>query len=225
MLPPYFFCTPFLIRFGVFLAKATQCIHYCLSRIVQVEYQGQTWNMRIVERKLLIDTSYCILHRLELKYLLCTIFAQCSSSSSLTLKKWELITWNLYRSSRSSYELLLSNTVDECLQRLIAKKIFKLKIEAHPVNVGHYMAFKHCISFVTYLAAIFGCDQFRITPDSVSKLLCTAIWNSCAVIFKYEQTPFPRTVYWFRPAALHRIWLGTCCFVPMSYFYSQINDW
>ena len=40
---------------------------YC-SRIVQVGYQGQTLNTRILERKLLIDTSYHIQHRLELKY-------------------------------------------------------------------------------------------------------------------------------------------------------------
>ena len=58
-------------------------------------------------------------------------------------------------------------SVTQCLQRKIAKKIFKLKIEAHPVNAGHYMAFKHCISFAIYLAANFGHNQFRITPDFV----------------------------------------------------------
>ena len=30
------------------------------------------------------------------------------------------------------------------------------------------MAFKHCISFATDLAAKFGCNRFRITPDIVS---------------------------------------------------------
>ena len=54
-------------------------------------------------------------------------------------------------------------------------KIFKLKIEARPVNAGHLMAFKHHISFATDLAANFGCDQSRITPDIVSKLLRAAI--------------------------------------------------
>ena len=29
----------------------------------------------------------------------------------------------------------------------------------------------------------------------------------------------------FRPAALHRIQFGTCYFVPMSYFYSETNEW
>ena len=33
------------------------------------------------------------------------------------------------------------------------------------------MAFKHHISFATYMAANFGCNQFRITPDIVPKLL------------------------------------------------------
>ena len=70
------------------------CIQDCSSQIVQVEYQGQTRNTRILERKPLIDTSYCIRHRLEI-FSLRTIFAQCSSSSSSTSKKWELITWNL----------------------------------------------------------------------------------------------------------------------------------
>ena len=54
------------------------------------------------------------------------------------------------------------------------KKIFKSKIEARPVNAG-YMAFKHSISFATNLAANFGCNRFRITPDIVSKLLRAAI--------------------------------------------------
>ena len=40
----------------------------CRSRIAQVEYQGQTRYTRILERKPLIDTSYRIQHRLELKY-------------------------------------------------------------------------------------------------------------------------------------------------------------
>ena len=38
-----------------------------------------------------------------------------------------------------------------------------------------YMAFKHCISFATDLAANFGCNQFRIMPDIVYWFFCTAI--------------------------------------------------
>ena len=44
------------------------CMQDCRSRIAQVEYQGQAWNTRILERKPLIKTSYCIRHRLEVKY-------------------------------------------------------------------------------------------------------------------------------------------------------------
>ena len=67
------------------------------------------------------------------------------------------------------------------------------------------MAFKHSISFATDLAANFGCNRFRITPDIVSKLLRPAIWSSCAVWLESEQTPFP--------------WTGSllsCCFAQDS---------
>ena len=53
--------------------------------------------------------------------------------------------------------------------------MFKSKLEARPVNAGHYMAFKHRISFAIDFAANFGCYRFRITPDIVSKLLRAAI--------------------------------------------------
>ena len=152
----------------------------------------------------------------------------------------------------------------------------KSKLNLSTLVSGHYMAFKHSISFATYLAANFGCNRFRIMPDIVSKILRAAIWSCCAVRFESEQTPFPRTgrisfatdlaanfgcnrfrimpdiiskilraAIWsrcavrfeseqtpfplagrrLRSAALHRIWFGTCCFVPMSYFYSETNEW
>ena len=44
------------------------CMEGCCSRIAQVEYQGQTLHPRIPEHKTLIEISYCIQHRLELKY-------------------------------------------------------------------------------------------------------------------------------------------------------------
>ena len=44
------------------------CVQDCSSWIVQVEFQGQTRNTRTLEHKPLIDTSYHILHILELKY-------------------------------------------------------------------------------------------------------------------------------------------------------------
>ena len=46
----------------------------CQSWIAQVEYQGQTRNTRILEHKPLVNTSYHIQHKLELKYF---HFAQC----------------------------------------------------------------------------------------------------------------------------------------------------
>ena len=49
-----------------------------------------------------------------------------------------------------------SVTVDDCLPSQIAQKILKFKIEAPSVNAGHYMAFKHHVSFATYLAANLG---------------------------------------------------------------------
>ena len=94
---------------------------------------------------------------------------------------------------RSSYGWLVSNTVDDCLPSQIAKTFFKLKIEARPVNAGHYMAFKHSISFATDLAANLGCNRFRITPDIILKLLRATIWSCCAVQLESEQTPFPGT--------------------------------
>ena len=120
---------------------------------------------------------------------------------------------------------MVGYTVDDHLQRKIAQKIFKSKIEACLVNAGHYMAFKHRISFATDLVAIqpanFDCDRFRIMLDIALKLLRAAIWSRCALLFESEQTPFPRAGRRFRSAALHRIRFGTCGFVPMSYLYTQ----
>ena len=65
---------------------------------------------------------------------------------------------------------MVSNTVDDCLRRQIDRKILKSKFQAFTVNAGLYMAFKHCISFATDLAANFGCDPIRIMPDITSKL-------------------------------------------------------
>ena len=47
-------------------------------------------------------------------------------------------------------------SIDDSLQRQIAKKIFKSKIEACPLNSGLYLEFTHRISLATDLAASFG---------------------------------------------------------------------
>ena len=44
------------------------CVQDCQSQIAQVEHQGQARNTSILELKPLIDTSYRIQHKLELKY-------------------------------------------------------------------------------------------------------------------------------------------------------------
>ena len=137
------------------------------------------------------------------------------------------------------------------------------------------MAFKHCISFATYFAANFGCNQFRITPDIVKAfarsclkslccsvliwadalssdrshfiwdLFCCKLWlwwiqnhawhcfkafarrhlkSLCCSIQVWADV-LPRTGRRLRSAALHRILLGTCCFIPMSCFHSETNEW
>ena len=68
------------------------------KKIIKItEIQKVCVSLHWLERKSLINTSYCMLHKLELKYF--TIFAYCSSSSSLTSKNWDLRrcvrTWNL----------------------------------------------------------------------------------------------------------------------------------
>ena len=87
------------------------------------------------------------------------------------------------------------------------------------------MASKHCILLVTVLAANFGCKQFRIMPEIVSKLLHTAIWSCCAVQLESEQMPLMLTGSQFGSAALHRIQFATYWFVPMPYFYSETSAW
>ena len=76
----------------------------------------------------------------------------------------------------------------------------------------------------------FGCNQLRIMPDIVSKLLRVAIWRSCAFLLESEQTPFSRIGNWFRSpescsAASHMFQFGTCRFIPMPYIYTQTKEW
>ena len=75
------------------------------------------------------------------------------------------------RSSRSSHVSLVINTIYDSLQRHIAHKILKSKIEACPVNAGLSVAFRHRFTFETSLAATFGCYRFRIMPDAHGRSL------------------------------------------------------
>ena len=76
------------------------------------------------------------------------------------------------RSSYGPYGWLVSNTVDDVYKVRLLKKSSNRKLKlVQSMLVTQYMAFKHRISFVTDLAANFGCDRFRIMPDIVSKLI------------------------------------------------------
>ena len=99
--------------------------------------------------------------------------------------------------------------------------LFYLNLSRHPFLRQPEVAFE----FATNQAATFGWNLLRIKPDIVSKLLHATIWSSCAVQFESEQTPIPWTGRRLRSAALHRIQFKTCGFVPMSYFYSETNEW
>ena len=58
-------------------------------------------------------------------------------------------------------------------------KKFIHKLETHPVNAGHYMAFKHSISFATDLAAHFGCNwtqTWTLPPDQLVGKVLSASW-------------------------------------------------
>ena len=105
----------------------------------------------------------------------------------------------------------------------LLKRILILEIEACPVIAGLHMALN--IAFhSTYLAANFGCVQFRIMPEMVFKLLLSAIWSSCSVLLESEQTPFTRKGCLLISAALQdSIWNIQIC--PIPYFYSVTNAW
>ena len=98
---------------------------------------------------------------------------------------------------------------DKCLQRQIAQKIFKSKTEAHQVNAGHCMAFKHRISFVMDLAAklcklwlrliqIHACYRFQAFVSSSLKSLCYLIR------------------IWADALSLDRSLIYSCCFAQGS---------
>ena len=70
------------------------------------------WSIHLITFKILIAVEIFSLH---------TIFADCPSSSLSTQKNWELRIWNLGQ----SYGWLVSNTVDDCLQRQIAQKVLQ----------------------------------------------------------------------------------------------------
>ena len=93
---------------------------------------------------------------------------------------------------RSSYARFVTNRADAYFEYQIAKKILIWKIKARHVNAGFHLAFKRHISFATDLAANSVCNQFRIVPDIVSKLLLTARPSGLVVLldWKLSRRPF-----------------------------------
>ena len=101
----------------------------------------------------------------------------------------------------------------------LLKRIFKSNRNLSTQCRSPYMAFKHCVSFATDLAANFGFYWPRIIIIQSCKRLIPA------VRLESEQTRFSRTGRWFTSAALDRIQFWTCSFVPMLYFHSGTNEW
>ena len=95
-----------------------------------------------------------------------------------------------------------------------APKIFKSKIKACPVYDRHYLAFKHQI-----LVAINSESCQTLIPSFCSPPSASVLFYSN--LSRPLQTPFSRTGCRFRSAALHRIRVGTCWFVPISYSWHQ----
>ena len=80
------------------------------------------------------------------------------------------------RSSISSHGWLVSNTVDECLQRQIAQKIFKSKIEGSPVIAGATLVTTRPSNISFHLWPIW--QQTLVAIDSESRL--TSFPSICA---------------------------------------------
>ena len=97
----------------------------------------------------------------------------------------------------------------------MAQKILKIRIGAHVLNAGLYMALKHHILFATNLPI--NSESYQ---RSFSKLLRAAIWSSC-VLFNSNMSRFPflrqlvhldllllrfMMIQWWVPAVLFFFW-------------------
>ena len=167
------------------------CVQNRHFSIAQVEYQGQRQPdqifMIIVDSKPLINTYYCIWHRLDL---ICILLAQyLQLKQVIDLKKEKQKTSSKDRSFRSSYgwfngTSLASNTIDKYFELQIAK-IFKSNIKSHSVNAGFYVAFRSHFSITIVSASNFDClfrinfnqarDSFQAFAHSYLKWLCCSI--------------------------------------------------
>ena len=130
------------------------------------------------------STHCCIQHSLELQYFIFAhIFAQCSSSWTPAGHRLEPQKFDRkWRTKNLKFRTDLKDRkhmVFDYFPRQIAQKIFESKLEAH---LKHH-------SFPTDSAATFECNQFRLMPGIVSKLLLATIWSGCPVKLEPEQTP------------------------------------
>ena len=163
--------------------------------------------------KSLINTCYSIGHRLEYFHFarFCSMSIEADDDRAAHQpqkgENWKLEIED--KSSRSSYGWLVSNTKDDCLQRQIAKKIFKSKIEALPVNAGHYMAFKHRVSFATNLAA----KQCKLWLQSIQNH-ARHRFNAFARVHLKSLCCSIRI--WTDALFLDRSSISTCCFAQDS---------
>ena len=205
------------------------CIQDCTTWIFHVDYQGQTRNTRILERKPLIDTSYSIQHRLELKYQHLAQFCSMLIEQHINLEKvrtddleyWtDILDQVMEGWSVTQYKIVYYGRLLKESSNWKSKLVLSTLVTTWLSNIAFHL---RPILLQTLVAIV--ANRFRIAPDIVFKLLRATMWSSCAVLFESEQTPFPWTGRQFRPAALHRILFGRCCFVHVSYFYSETNEW
>ena len=66
------------------------------------------------------------------------------------------------------------------------------------------------------LAANFGCNEFKIMPESMYRLLLTAIWSGWAVWLESEQTTFSLTGCWSLVTGRHP---------EVPFFYVALTSW
>ena len=167
------------------------------------------------------NTSYSILHWLELKsFHFAQFFLKCSSSS-WTLKKWELRTfwedfWNQVMESWSVNKLMfVYKGPADCWKNL--------QIENQSLSC-------YCWSLYGFQTSDFICYQFRgkFWLQSIqnhawhSFVLCKSNLGRLPFL---RQVPLPQAGCQYRSAALHRTQFRTWRVVPMSWFYLHTNDW
>ena len=151
----------YIIKFFAACNNFFEC-RIVILRLLRSNIKARHQKIWILERKPLIDTSFCIQHGLSWNIFTLHNFCSKLMGQLIDLEKVRLWTENLkFRMKFRTY--LWDWAVDgwSVTQQMIVYndkllKNLKIKIEAHPVNAGHlYMAFKHHISYATYLAAYF----------------------------------------------------------------------